>query len=122
MAKRMMFAGVEIASVEAAEMGVGLKSVPDDQRDAEVETQAARMEPVPINQLAMKKMVINTAVEEKVDQTQRLASLFDGITRHSPEWHELQTPRKAIRLETGSAGPGHRDLRLDPQQTLRLTI
>ena len=43
------------------------------------------MASVPINQLAMQKMVINAAVEEKINQTQRLATVFDGITRHSPE-------------------------------------
>ena len=55
----------------AAEMGLVLKSVPDDQLDAEVEVLAARMVTVPINQLAMQKMVINSAVEEKIKQTQR---------------------------------------------------
>ena len=33
----------------------------------------------------MQKMVINSAVEEKINQTQRLATVFDGISRHSPE-------------------------------------
>ena len=28
---------------------------------------------------------INSAVEEKINQTQRLATVFDGISRHSPE-------------------------------------
>ena len=64
-AKRMMFTGDKITGVEAAEMGLVLKSVPDDQLDAEVEALAARMASVPINQLAMQKMVINAAVEEK---------------------------------------------------------
>ena len=84
-AKRMMFTGDKITGVEAAEMGLVLKSVPDAQLDAEVEALAARMASVPINQLAMQKMVINAAVEEKINQTQRLATVFDGITRHSPE-------------------------------------
>ena len=30
-------------------------------------------------------MVINAAVEEKINETQRLATVFDGITHHSPE-------------------------------------
>jgi enoyl-CoA hydratase len=84
-AKRMMFTGDKINGIEAAEMGLVLKSVPDDQLDAEVEGLAARMATVPINQLAMQKMVINSAVEEKINQTQRLATLLDGMTRHSPE-------------------------------------
>ncbi len=84
-AKRMMFTGDKIAGPEAAEMGLVLKSVPEAQLDAEVEALAARMASVPINQLAMQKMVINSAVEDAINRTQRLATVFDGITRHSPE-------------------------------------
>ena len=84
-AKRMMFTGDKISGAEAAEMGLVLKSVPDDQLYAEIEALATRMASVPINQLAMQKMVINAAVEEKINQIQRLATVFDGIARHSPE-------------------------------------
>ena len=84
-AKRMMFTGDKINGLEAAEMGLVLKSVPDDDLDAEVEDLAGRMATVPINQLTMQKMVINSAVEEKINQTQKLATLFDGMARHSPE-------------------------------------
>ena len=84
-AKRMMFTGDKISGVEAAEMGLVLKSVPDDQLDAEIDALTTRMASVPINQLTMQKMVINAAVEEKINQIQRLATVFDGIARHSPE-------------------------------------
>ncbi len=84
-AKRMMFTGDRITGLQAAEMGLVLKSVPDDQLDAEVEALAARIASVPINQLAMQKMVINSAIEAQINQTQHLATVFDGITRHSPE-------------------------------------
>jgi enoyl-CoA hydratase len=84
-AKRMMFTGDRISGVEAAEMGLVLKSVPDDQLDAEVEALATRIASVPINQLAMQKMAINAALEEKINQIQQLAIVFDGIARHSPE-------------------------------------
>jgi enoyl-CoA hydratase len=85
-AKRMLFTGDKITGREAAEMGLVLKSVPADQLDDTVEELAARMATVPINQLAMQKMVINQAIEATgLMQTQRLATIFDGITRHSPE-------------------------------------
>lgn len=85
-AKRMMFTGDKITGREAAEMGLVLKAVPADKLDAEVEALAARMATVPINQLAMHKMVINQAIEQTgITSTQRLATIFDGITRHSPE-------------------------------------
>jgi enoyl-CoA hydratase len=66
-------------------MGLVLKAVPADRLDAEVEALTARMTSVPINQLAMQKMVINQTMEATLTQTQRLATVFDGITRHSPE-------------------------------------
>ena len=84
-AKRMMFTGDKINGLEAAEMGLVLKAVPDADLDTEVEALANRIATVPINQLAMQKMVINSAVEEKINQTQRLATLLDGMARHSPE-------------------------------------
>lgn len=84
-AKRMMFTGDKITGTEAAEMGLALKSVPATDLDAEVEALAARIASVPINQLAMQKILINQTMEATLSQTQRLATVFDGITRHSPE-------------------------------------
>jgi len=85
-AKRMLFTGDKISGREAADMGLVLKAVPADQLDDTVEELAARMATVPVNQLAMQKMVINQAIEATgMMETQRLATIFDGITRHSPE-------------------------------------
>ena len=85
-AKRMLFTGDKITGTEAAEMGLVLKAVPANELDAEVERLAERMATVPINQLMMQKMVINQAIETMgLANTQRLATVFDGITRHSPE-------------------------------------
>ena len=84
-AKRMMFAGDKITGREAADMGLVLQSVPEAELDETVEALASRMATVPVNQLAMQKMVINQTMEATLNQTQRLATVFDGITRHSPE-------------------------------------
>jgi len=85
-AKRMLFTGDRITGREAEEMGLVLKATPDDRLDKEVEAMANRMTSVPINQLAMQKMVINQAIEASgMMETQRLATIFDGISRHSPE-------------------------------------
>ena len=84
-AKRMLLTGDKISGREAAEMGLVLKAVPMEALDAEVEALAELMATVPINQLAMNKMVINQVAEAKILQAQRLATVFDGITRHSPE-------------------------------------
>lgn len=90
-AKRMLFTGDKISGKEAEAMGLILKSVPAEQLDDEVEAMAQRMATVPINQLAMQKMVINQAMEATITQTQRLATVFDGISRHSPEGLNFKT-------------------------------
>jgi enoyl-CoA hydratase len=85
-AKRMMLTGDKIKGPEAEAMGLVLKSVPAEDLDCEVDRLAQRMASVPINQLMMQKMVVNQAVEAMgLAETQRLATVFDGITRHSPE-------------------------------------
>ena len=85
-AKRMMFTGDKISGREAEDIGLILKAVPAAELDDAVEAMAARLTSVPINQLAMQKLVINQAIEQTgMMQTQRLATLFDGIARHSPE-------------------------------------
>ena len=95
-AKRMMFTGDRITGREAAEMGLVLKSVPDEQLDDEVEALAQRMSAVPINQLAMQKLVVNQAMEATIVQTQRLATIFDGISRHSPEGMNFKARVEAV--------------------------
>ena len=85
-AKRMLFTGDRITGREAADMGLVLKAVPDGDLDAEVEAMAVRMAGVPVNQLAMQKMVINQGIEASgLMNSQRLATIFDGMARHSPE-------------------------------------
>lgn len=85
-AKRMLLTGDKITGREAADIGLILKAVPAEELDDAVNQLAKRMETVPKNQLMMQKMVINQVVEAMgLAQTQRLATIFDGITRHSPE-------------------------------------
>jgi len=85
-AKRMLFTGDKVTGKEAEAMGLVLKSVPAADLDAEVERLAERMAGVPVNQLMMQKLVVNQAIEAMgLKQTQMFATLFDGITRHSPE-------------------------------------
>src|SRR3984885_3251421 len=85
-AKRMLFTGDKIKGIEAEKLGLVLKAVPPEQLDAEVEALALRMATVPVNQLMMQKLVVNQATEAMgLKTTQLIATVFDGITRHSPE-------------------------------------
>ncbi|MEO7245225.1 MAG: crotonase/enoyl-CoA hydratase family protein [Rubrivivax sp.] len=85
-AKQMMFTGDTIDGRTAADWGLANLSVPADELDAATLRLAARIAGVPRAQLAMHKMVINQVLQTMgLEQTQNLATLFDGITRHSPE-------------------------------------
>ena len=85
-AKRMLFTGDKIDGTEAEKIGLVYKAVPAGQLDAEVEKLAERIAGVPQNQLMMHKLMINQALENMgLRNTQTIATLFDGITRHSPE-------------------------------------
>ena len=85
-AKRMLFTGDTVDGREAERMGLVLKAVPAAALDAEVEKLAERMASVPVNQLMMQKLMVNQALENMgLRTTQMFATIFDGITRHSPE-------------------------------------
>jgi enoyl-CoA hydratase len=85
-AKRMLLTGDTIDGWTAKAWGLVYEAVPEDRLDAEVDALAARMSAVPKNQLMMQKLMINQAYENMgLASTQMLATLFDGITRHSPE-------------------------------------
>jgi enoyl-CoA hydratase len=84
-AKRMLLTGDYIDGVEAARLGLVLKAVPASRLDDEVETLAQRMAGIPKSQLMMQKLMINQALDNMgLQTTQMIATLFDGITRHSP--------------------------------------
>lgn len=85
-AKRMLLTGDTVDGREAERMGLVLKAVPAADLDDEVEKLAARMATVPVNQLMMQKLMVNQALENMgLRSTQMIATIFDGITRHSPE-------------------------------------
>ncbi|GAB1205108.1 hypothetical protein APSETT445_003777 [Aspergillus pseudonomiae] len=84
-AKRMLFTGDLISGAEAAEMGLVLKAVPQEQLEETVMLLANRIASVPQNQLWMQKQVINGLIDGPLLQSQKLATVFDGITRNSPE-------------------------------------
>ena len=85
-AKRMLFTGDLVGGQEALKLGLVLDSVPLSELDARVEQILSRIEGVPRNQLMMQKLMINQAYENMgLSSTQMTATLFDGITRHSPE-------------------------------------
>lgn len=96
-AKRMLFTGDKIDGREAERLGLVLKAVPAADLDREVEALAERMATVPVNQLMMQKLVVNQAIEAMgLKQTQMFATIFDGITRHSPEGINFKTRAEQV--------------------------
>ena len=96
-AKRMLFTGDKIDGVEAARIGLVHKSVPPTKLDAEVEALAHRIATVPTNQLMMQKLMINQAIDAMgLRQTQMFATIFDGITRHSPEGYAFKRRAETV--------------------------
>src|SRR4051794_13030644 len=85
-AKRMLLTGDTIDGATAASWGLAVESVPAGELDVAVERLADRIAGVPINQLVMQKLMINQALDNMgLQGTQLLATLFDGIARHTPE-------------------------------------
>ena len=85
-AKQMMFTGDTIDGAKALAWGLANESVPADQLEATTLQLALRIAGVPSSHLAMHKMVVNQVmITMGLEQSQQMATVFDGITRHNPE-------------------------------------
>jgi enoyl-CoA hydratase len=85
-AKQLMFTGDVISGRTAADWGLANEAVPADQLDSTVMTLANRIASVPSSHLAMHKIVVNQVMLNMgLEQSQQMATVFDGITRHNPE-------------------------------------
>ena len=85
-AKQLMFTGDVIDGRTAADWGLANLAVPAAELEAATLKLAERIAGVPRGHLAMHKMVVNQVLLTMgLEQTQMMATLFDGITRHNPE-------------------------------------
>jgi enoyl-CoA hydratase len=85
-AKRYLLTGDEISAADAAEMGMILECVPDDELQQRADDLAARMAKVPVSQLVMLKLLCNQTAENMgLASSRHLGTLFDGIARHTQE-------------------------------------
>ncbi len=90
-AKRLLFTGDSLNGREAVEYGLAIESHPGARLDGAVEELAARIAMVPLNQLQMMKLLVNQSLySQGLQQTQVLGTVFDGITRHTPEGYAFQ--------------------------------
>ncbi len=100
-AKRLNLTGDTVTGAEAADIGLVLKSVPDDLLEAEVEGLADRMALIDVDLLSANKRIINMSMELMGAQTlQRLAAENDARGHRAPATKEYF---KAVK-EKGLAG------------------
>jgi len=98
-------------------MGLIYKAVPLKDLDRELGWLVDRIKGVPKNQLMMMKMMVNQAYENMgLANTQMIATVFDGIARHSPEgiWFKQRAEevgfKKAVaERDSGDPIPGSKN-------------
>ena len=96
-AKRYLLTGDEISGVQAAEIGLVLEAVPDDEVHARGLELATRMAKLPTSQLVMLKLLCNQTVENMgFGSSRMLGTLFDGIARHTAEGKAFVTRANEI--------------------------
>ena len=85
-AKQMMFTGDTIDGRRAEAWGLANMAVPVAELESATLTLAQRIAGVPHGHLAMHKLVVNQMLLTMgLEQSQSMATVFDGITRHNPE-------------------------------------
>ena len=118
-AKQLMFTGDVIDGRTAATWGLANEAVPLVELEGAVMKLADRIAGVPLAHLAMHKMVVNQVLLTMgLEQTQTMATLFDGITRHDPEglWFRRYAQENGFKAavqwrDSGRAIPGGEEAR-----------
>ena len=90
-AKRLLFTGDCISGKQAAEWGLAVDAPPADELDDRTEALLERIARMPINQLMMAKLALNSALlSQGVTNSTMVSTVFDGMSRHSREGYAFQ--------------------------------
>jgi enoyl-CoA hydratase len=85
-AKRLLFTGDTITGAEAAQWGLAIEAPPVEELDERTEVLLERIARMPLNQLMMAKLALNSALlAQGVPTSGMVSTLFDGIARHTRE-------------------------------------
>lgn len=110
-AKRLLFTGDLITGRQAHEWGLAIEAPPAAELDERTEDLVGRIAQMPINQLVMAKLALNSAlVAQGVANSTMISTVFDGIARHTPEGYAFQTRaategfKEAVRLRDAPFG------------------
>ena len=73
---------------QAAEWGLAVEAPDPADLDERTERLVERIAAMPVNQLIMAKLALNTALfNQGVATSQMVSTVFDGVARHTPEGH-----------------------------------
>lgn len=90
-AKRLLFTGDCLTGKQAVEWGLAVESCPAAELDERTEQLLQRISQVPINQLIMAKLALNSALlAQGVTNSGMVSTVFDGISRHTREGYAFQ--------------------------------
>ncbi|GAB16696.1 putative enoyl-CoA hydratase [Gordonia effusa NBRC 100432] len=91
-AKRLLLTGDCISGRQAADWGLAVESTPATELDARAEALVERIARMPVNQLIMAKLALNSALlSQGVANSGMISTVFDGISRHTREGYAFQT-------------------------------
>lgn len=89
-AKRMLLTGDLITGKQAVEWGLAIESCPAEELDERAEVLAHRIAQMPLNQLIMVKLALNSALlAQGVATSGMVSTVFDGIARHTAEGYRF---------------------------------
>jgi enoyl-CoA hydratase len=90
-AKRLLFTGDCLSGAEALEWGLAIEAPPAAELDERTDILVGRIAQMPVNQLAMMKLLVNQeTLAGGLPTTQILGTVFDGIARHTAEGYAFQ--------------------------------
>jgi enoyl-CoA hydratase len=90
-AKRLLLTGDCLTGKQAQEWGLAIESCPVEELDERAEALVARIAAMPVNQLIMVKLALNSALlAQGVATSGMVSTVFDGISRHTPEGYAFQ--------------------------------
>ena len=90
-AKRLLLTGDCLTGREALEWGLAIEAPEPDELDERTEVLVQRIASMPVNQLMMVKLALNSALlAQGVQNSQMISTVFDGIARHTREGYAFQ--------------------------------
>ena len=90
-AKRLLLTGDCLSGAEAENWGLAIEAPAPEDLDERTEILVQRIAAMPLNQLMMVKLVLNSALlAQGVQNSQMISTVFDGISRHTREGYAFQ--------------------------------